>query len=1760
MIVQTQSNIPRLEKEPFMAARFSFQVFAIKKRNNKRLILLPVIIGLVSFYFLLDFFHVQAMAQNEQNHINLENSELANFPVSDLQWNSNLELDNSILAKSVLKFSCSSSGGCFDIPLPEWIYAQQGNGDFSQANNCGPASVVMAIRFATGQYASLRPEDVRPFGNMGAKKNTSLSQLTLALDHYIGKSNYRLVSDFTDLENAVTVRHHIVIALVRMSAINTTSSDFTIENILGPKRCPIQGHCVGQINPSGFPGAFSYTIWNQQRPDITESGRFNTYLGNHWLVVKGEISAFGTRMITFDPDVFGGYSANNMYWYEDRTPKGRGRSYEASTFRNGFEQTNSQGIEIMGSAGSLLADPNLQSNDSGVIDEMIAQGTQQIDNTTLISDVNYPSGSLVAPGQSIVKSWKVKNSGQTDIAYEYKMVQVGGPELITYGPMKLGFSFLEGDEATVSVQILVPLELGTYTTFWQFEDPNGGKFGDLLPLVFTVTNNQERYTDSGSFVSDISLPDGTVVNPGQSLTKTWRMKNTGTSTWGSGYQLAFVSGEQMGAPSAVNVPSTAPNANADISINITAPSAAGDHSGFWRLRNSQGTYFGPQIWVKVKTQVASGGSGSSHITLFDVSPASPSTATSVHLVGRISSFPEFRSMRFVAGGTSFEMTNYKLVGNQYEISADWNTASLTRGNYSITLEVDTKGGTSWANPERQVKTYTLTGAPAPVNHAPNRPNLTSPYDWYVYYSGNTGNLCAHSNGDPDGDAIAGYYFEIFDSAQSWNSGWTGSNCTTTSALGPYTFQWHVKVRDGSGAESGWSENWHFTLVNPSLSISELYFQPQDANSEQVKIRTCTTGMGGIGITMRVSVNDANDGSASGQWHIIKEQGSPCFNDVDAPMWNTLDFGDGPHLVRSEAHGLNTGWDGVAVREEVYTLPHRRPSGPRPLAPSSYENNGTWWKNRTITFQWQVALRTESQILRVSTNSDIWGDPSPLLNVQLNNTASQYSYTFSQDYAKLYWGVKATNSVGSADSGGGIWFGIDNVKPGCAVTSPTTSYDNIFQVNWSGTDNAAGIQSYVIYYLDYENQQQVIWQSALPSKTYDLFSGLPGHQYAFYCLSTDKAGNSSNAPAYFDSWTRIDTNARPVAPWWNDGYAYKRSVTVLNNMPASNLPNGYPVKLRFDGTTSPTATEIYNASLSNPKCDDLRILYNDTTELNRVVTSCSTGAIELWFRNQTDLGGGANSTAYQLYYGNSSPGTPPANQGQVFYPSVDANTVGMWYLDGNGNDSSSFGNNGNWNNGTWVTGKFGQALQMPDTLISEGGVKVTGTESLRVYSFSIEAFIKRARADSACGNTVVSQGQSNNQNERFNFYIGGNSLGLQVWNSGDKNSGWLGDWVDTAWHHIAATFDYPSRTYQFYLDGNLRNSGTMDQWEFMPGNPTVTIGSMFNSVGGQSGPFCGTIDGVRLSNVVRPSFDYGRFVSITNEPLAQAGALQTPPVTGTRSLEVLGVNTYPSPLGGIVVEAIVRNNGTLPTGNGFVTDLYLNHIPTIQGDRAGSVKFWVNDPIPAGATVTLTTVITDLSQLTTSSLGPAQQGSLSEVGINHPLQAVSLAPGTETNATLYLQVDTTGAVMDGATSTSIYSTGTQVCFATPDAFENDDTAITARSISVGSPQTRNFDIMSDQDWVKFSAVGGRTYTLSTSDLSTSADTFLALYHRDHATLLASNDDYGGTLASQITWTAPSTGIYYAVIRHWNPSVEGCGTRYTFSVIENNQNIFLPLITR
>ena len=295
-------------------------------------------------------------------------------------------------------------------------------------------------------------------------------------------------------------------------------------------------------------------------------------------------------------------------------------------------------------------------------------------------------------------------------------------------------------------------------------------------------------TDGAEYIPSTAFTDETVLTPGASFLKTWRMHNTGTSTWGAGYQLAFISGDQMGAPNGVDLPrSIAPGEEVDIGMNLTAPTTPGSYEGRFRMRDAQGVYFGEPVYVRVSVV---GPTTGDHIAAFSADPSSPSAASTVRLYARVNWWPQFRAMRIWVGNQVIGETSTT------EYTFNWDAGSYSGGDHTLVLEVADQTDSSWNWPDRRVMAYTLQGTPGPANHAPNRPSPLSPYDWYVYYSGNTAQLCAQANGDPDaGDFVAGYYFDIYDSAQLWNSGWVSSNCVTTGALGPYTYQWRVRVRE-----------------------------------------------------------------------------------------------------------------------------------------------------------------------------------------------------------------------------------------------------------------------------------------------------------------------------------------------------------------------------------------------------------------------------------------------------------------------------------------------------------------------------------------------------------------------------------------------------------------------------------------------------------------------------------------------------------------------------------------------------------------------------------------------------------------------------------------------------------------------------------------------------------------------------------------------------------------------------------------------------
>jgi hypothetical protein len=137
-------------------------------------------------------------------------------------------------------------------------------------------------------------------------------------------------------------------------------------------------------------------------------------------------------------------------------------------------------------------------------------------------------------------------------------------------------------------------------------------------------------SDGASFVSESWPYDNDTVQPGQTFTKRWTMRNSGSSTWRNScnHKWAFDGGERFGAPEYIDVGGdVAPGQNKDWHVSMRAPTTPGTYQGWWRTDRYGTGRFGDRVWIKV---VVANPTGSLRI---DIEPAEARSAGAQWRVG-----------------------------------------------------------------------------------------------------------------------------------------------------------------------------------------------------------------------------------------------------------------------------------------------------------------------------------------------------------------------------------------------------------------------------------------------------------------------------------------------------------------------------------------------------------------------------------------------------------------------------------------------------------------------------------------------------------------------------------------------------------------------------------------------------------------------------------------------------------------------------------------------------------------------------------------------------------------------------------------------------------------------------------------------------------------------------------------------------------------------------------------------------------------------
>lgn len=136
---------------------------------------------------------------------------------------------------------------------------------------------------------------------------------------------------------------------------------------------------------------------------------------------------------------------------------------------------------------------------------------------------------------------------------------------------------------------------------------------DNIEIAPLAANSQARVTpvspiavaqtgcvDQARFIEDLSVPDGSRVEPGALIDKRWSVLNSGSCDWGPGYRLIRTDAGLLSGPAELALYPARAGEAAVWQVLLTAPREPGQHIASWQARSPSGELFGDPVFVLVE--------------------------------------------------------------------------------------------------------------------------------------------------------------------------------------------------------------------------------------------------------------------------------------------------------------------------------------------------------------------------------------------------------------------------------------------------------------------------------------------------------------------------------------------------------------------------------------------------------------------------------------------------------------------------------------------------------------------------------------------------------------------------------------------------------------------------------------------------------------------------------------------------------------------------------------------------------------------------------------------------------------------------------------------------------------------------------------------------------------------------------------------------------------------------------------------------------
>ena len=228
----------------------------------------------------------------------------------------------------------------------------------------------------------------------------------------------------------------------------------------------------------------------------------------------------------------------------------------------------------------------------------LAASLGSFDEAWWVADVAVADHTPIFAGQPFRKTWRLRNAGTSTWTSGYTLAFFSDQQMS--GPASVPLPAAEpGEDVDVSVDLVAPTTTGISRSTWKPRSPQGRFFDYAIYTEIDVLPAQSTQANEARYVDDVTIPYDTTLKPGQPFRKTWRIRNTGSATWGSGYKFVFVGDEKMSGPDAVTLPPAQPGEDAEVSVDLIAPVQPGKARGTWQPCDPQGNLFDFPVRVEI---------------------------------------------------------------------------------------------------------------------------------------------------------------------------------------------------------------------------------------------------------------------------------------------------------------------------------------------------------------------------------------------------------------------------------------------------------------------------------------------------------------------------------------------------------------------------------------------------------------------------------------------------------------------------------------------------------------------------------------------------------------------------------------------------------------------------------------------------------------------------------------------------------------------------------------------------------------------------------------------------------------------------------------------------------------------------------------------------------------------------------------------------------------------------------------------------------